>query len=129
MKRWLTSLFFLISLVASVPAGTPFAENSGMNENVCPMKCCKKKTAKSAEPKRNDVKICRTLNCSTPTPTNTNSSSQINFTPNLILSEKATLFEILFSTPPKENVQPFYKNQTRLTTFQPKYIQHQSFLI
>lgn len=128
MKRWLTSLFFLIVLIASVPAGTSFVAN-GMNKNVCPMKCCKKKTAKSAEPKQSDVAICRTLNCSTPTPTNTNFSSQVNFTPNLILSEKTTLFEILFSTEQKENIQPFNENQTRLKTSQPKYIQHQSFLI
>ena len=128
MTRWFTSMFFLILLVASVPAGVPFL-NGGMDKDVCPMKCCKKKKAKSTEPKKSDVAICRTLNCSVPTPTNTSTSAQVNFTPNLILSEKSILFEILFSTRPKENVQFVGFETTTLTAFQPKYIQHQSLLI
>jgi hypothetical protein len=128
MKRWLTSLFFLIALISSVPAGTPFSGGS-MNNNVCPMKCCKKRSAQSTKPKSNDVAICRTLNCSTPSPFNSNSSSQTNFAPNLVLFETLSIFEKLFETKSDQKVQPLFKENAKLNKSQPKYIQHQSFLI
>lgn len=128
MTRWITSFFILILLVASVPAGTPFL-NGGMDKEVCPMKCCKKKEAKAEKPKPSEVAICRTLNCSTPMPTSKTASSQINFTPNLVISETETLFEILFLTTPKENIEPIAFTPERLKSNQPKYIQHKSLLI
>ncbi len=128
MKKWLTSLFFLVALISSVPAGTSFTEN-GMNKNACPMKCCKKKSAKSTEPNPNDMAICRTLNCSTPTPFNSNSSSQTNIAPNLVLFETLSIFEIIFELNSDQKTQPLFKESAKLSHFQPKYIQHQSFLI
>ncbi|MEZ5426423.1 MAG: hypothetical protein R2747_09170 [Pyrinomonadaceae bacterium] len=123
------SLFFLITLAGSIPAGTAFA-GGGMNENMCRMKCCKKEKAKGAQPKKSDVAICRTLNCSTPAPTNSGSSAQVNLAPNLVISEKATLFAILFSTTPKESAaRPLSFEPTARPAFQPKYIQNLSLLI
>ena len=128
MTRWITSFFILILLVASVPAGTPFL-NGGMDKNVCPMKCCKKKEAKAEKPKPSEVAICRTINCSIPMPTSKTGSSQINFTPNLVISETETLFEILFSNTPKESVRFINLEAETLVSLQPKYIQHKSLLI
>lgn len=128
MARWFTSLFFLIVLVGSLSAGTTFSVG-GMKENVCPMKCCKK-MANAVKPQERDAKfLCRTLICSQNLPTNTANNVPTNFAPVLIVSEKATLFEILFSTRPKEDAKTFNVKDFRLKTNQPKYIQYQSFLI
>lgn len=128
MTRWFTSFFILIVLVASVPAGVPFL-NGGMDKEVCPMKCCKKKEAKAEKPKPSEVAICRTINCSIPMPTSKTATSQINFTPNLVLSETQNFFEILFSNTPKESVRFIELETDTLVTLQPKYIQHKSLLI
>ncbi|MCW5959781.1 MAG: hypothetical protein KIS76_06425 [Pyrinomonadaceae bacterium] len=128
MKNWFTSLIFLVSLIVSVPAGTMYSDRS-MNPSVCPMKCCKKKSAKSEEPKANDVAICRTINCSTPTPTGSNSSSQMSFTPNLIPSESISLFDQIFTIRTKDDSQPVLRSVSTLNSVQPKYIRHLSLLI
>ena len=129
MAKWFTSLYLLIILVGSVSAGTPFSDGGMKENNVCPMKCCKK-SAKAVKPQDAGAKfLCRTLICSQNLPTNTANNAPINFAPMLIVSEKATLFEILFSTRPKEAAKKFDIKNFRLKTNQPKYIQHQSFLI
>lgn len=129
MTRWLTAFCFLFLLAASVPAGTTFVRN-GMDKQVCPMKCCKEKSAEQAEPKQTDIAICRTLNCSTPLPTSKTSSAQMNFLPNLVLSENRNLFALLFSdTSPDEARPPGYETAGPPSEIQPKYIRHKSLLI
>lgn len=128
MKRWLTSLFFLFALISSVPAGTPFSDGS-MNNNVCPMKCCKKKSAKSTKPNSSEVAICRTFNCTTPSPLNSNSSAQISFAQNMAVIETLSIFESLFELTSDQKTQPLFKETSKLSQIQRKYIQHQSFLI
>lgn len=128
MKRWLTSLFFLIALVASIPAGTPFMDN-GMEKNVCPMKCCRKDSAKSTKAEKSDVAICKTVNCSTPTPTNSGSSAQVNFVPNVFVSENVSLFDVLFGAKNAEQITRFSFVSPIPNSLNAKYIQFQSFLI
>ena len=101
----------------------------GMKENVCPMKCCKNK-ARSKNPRKADAKyLCRVLVCSQNMPTNTTAISQVNLAPVIVASEKISLFEILFSTAPKKNVQPITFETIKLKTSLPKYFQHQRILI
>ncbi len=100
-----------------------------MKKDVCPMKCCKN-SVKSSKPKKAGAKfLCRALGCSQDTPTNTAQIAQVNLTPVIIATEKKSLFEILFSTSPKEDAQPSIAELQRQTTSQPKYIQHQRILV
>ena len=130
MVNRLKTLFFVLVLNVSVFSGTPLqGSDLGMKENVCPMKCCKK-NATSKKPQTADAKyLCRVLVCSQNMPTNRGTTAQVNLAPVIIASGKISLFEILFSTTPKENVQPIAFETTGLRTSLPKYIQHQRILI
>ncbi len=133
MANRLKTLLFILVLSVSVFSGTPL-QSSGdmkMKENVCPMKCCKDKASKSQKPKNADAKyLCRVLVCSQNIPTNTPSVSQINLAPVFIASEKSSLFEILFSTTPKEDVSNIaFANSISPRQLLPRYIQHQRILI
>lgn len=128
MVNRLKTLFFILVLSVSVFSGTPL-NDTNMKENVCPMKCCKKKKAKSDKPKNADAKyLCRVLVCSQNLPANT-TAVRINPAPVFIASEKVSLFEILFSTTPKEDSNITFANSTLPQQFLPKYIQHQRILI
>lgn len=131
MTNRLKTLFFILVLSVSVFSGTPLqGGDMKMKENVCPMKCCKKKASKSTKPKNADAKfLCRVLVCSQNMPTNTTTISQVNLAPVIIASEKISLFEILFSTTPKENSNVTFANNITPRQFLPKYIQHQRILI
>ena len=101
-----------------------------MKESVCPMKCCKKKASKSQKPKNADAKyLCRVLICSQNMPTNTTTVTQVNLAPTIIASEKVSLFEILFSTTPKEVEKIVAADSITPRKYLPKYIQHQRILI
>lgn len=131
MAKRLKTLLFIFVLSVGVFSGTPIqGGDMKMKERVCPMKCCKKK-AKSHKPKKakQTAYLCRVLVCSQNMPTNTSSTVQMNFAPTLIASEKQTLFEILFSTSPKEANKIAFATNTSPQTFLPKYIQHQRILI
>ncbi len=129
MVNRLKTLFFILVLSVSVFSGTPLGDMK-MKESVCPMKCCKKKTAKSHKPKNADAKyLCRVLVCSQNMPTNNSSTAQVNLAPVIIASEKVSLFEILFSTTPKEDSNVVFANDIQPRQFIPKYIQHQRILI
>lgn len=132
MANRLKTLFFILILSASVFSGTPLQSGEmSMKKDVCPMKCCKK----SAKPRKtqseeNAKSLCRLLVCSTQNaPTGTNTNSQTNFASVIVASEKSTLFEILFSTTPKEDAKTDRRYSGQPKIFTPKYLQHQSFLI
>lgn len=131
MANRLKTLFFILMLSVSVFSGTPLQGGDlKMKESVCPMKCCKDKAAKSTKPKNADAKyLCRVLVCSQNMPTNTTVASQINLVPAIIVSEKQSLFEILFSTTPKEDSNVIFANSIQPRQFLPKYIEHQRILI
>ncbi len=128
MVNRLKTLFFILVLSVSVFSGTPLGD-TGMKDSVCPMKCCKKK-AKAKKPVKTDAKyLCALLVCSQTTPANSNAVSQVNLSPVIIASEKVSLFEILFSTTPKEAIQSAVYKTISAKTSQPKYIQHQRILV
>ncbi len=131
MANRLKTLFFILVLSVSVFSGTPLqGGDMKMKENVCPMKCCKDKISKSNRPKNADTKfLCRVIVCSQNMPTNTASIAQLDLAPAIIASEKVSLYEILFSTTPKEDRNVIFANSISPKTFLPKYIQHQRILI
>lgn len=132
MVNRLKTLFFILVLSISVFSGTPLqGGDMKMKENVCPMKCCKKKASKSNKPKNADAKyLCRVLVCSQNMPTNTTTISQVDLAPTIIVSEKLSLLDLLFSTTPKEDgSKTIFANSIKPQKFLPKYIQHQRILI
>ena len=131
MANRLKSFIFILALSVSVFSGTPFqGGDMKMKQGVCPMKCCKKKV-KATDPKqsKNAKYLCRVLVCSQNMPTHTTATTQVNLAPVIIASEKVSLFEILFSTMPKEDSETVFDKIPTKRQFLPKYIQHQRILI
>lgn len=132
MANRLKTLLFILVLSAGVFSGMPVhAGEMSMKESVCPMKCCKKSAkSQTTQSEENAKSLCRLLVCSTQNaPTGTNTNSRTSFSPVVIASEKLTLFEILFSTTPKEEIKTNRRYSSQPKIFTPKYLQHQKFLI
>ena len=131
MAHRLKTLFFILVLSVSVFSGTPLqGGDMKMKEQVCPMKCCKKKVKSHKEKKAKDMAyLCRTLICSQNMPTNGASTKQVNLAPVIIASEKASLFEILFATSPKEDSSKTFIFEEIPRQPIPKYIQHNRILV
>jgi len=128
MASRLKTIFFILVLSISVFSGTPLQSGDmGMKESVCPMKCCKKSVKSQEQQKQNQKFLCRVMVCSQNLPTSTSTVPQVNFVPVIIASETVSLFEILFSTTPKENLKIDYDHPD--PSFQPKYIQHQRIIV
>ena len=125
MKKWFTSLFLLFALAGGVFAGMPLhSEKTGM------MKCCDKAKSKDRSPEATATRLCCALNCTESAPTS--SGLSINFSPSTVAIEDsiaaqiADLFKIERITP---TISPVVKLTSIPRSFQPKYIQHHSFLI
>lgn len=127
MKKWLTSLFLLFALAGGTLAGTPlFAGNAegGMSA----MECCKKK--KMDMKTVSAAQLCCAINCNSPAPTSPGAS--FNFSPSAINISDSILRQIaaLFGKErPKRQVSFSFEREVFSQKFQPKYIQHHSFLI
>jgi len=124
MSRFLI-LFVLFALVGGVVSGTPL---HSPNEKM--MKCCDKAKSTDKTPSAEATRLCCAVNCSdsTPTPSNTsfNFSSSVVSVPKSISEQIAALFPIERDQPSKS---PQYSRVPLARTFQPRYIQHNSFLI
>ncbi len=125
MKKWLTSVFLLFGLAGGVFAGMPVhSEKMGM------MKCCDKAKSKDKSTEASIARLCCTLNCSDSAPTS--SGLSMNFSPSSVTIEDSIAAQIadLFKI---ERVKPTILPHIELAaikrSFQPKYIQHHSFLI
>ena len=131
MASRLKTLLFILVLSVNVLSGTPLqGGDTKMRESVCPMRCCKKKLKSHSPKKVKDAKyLCRVLVCARNMPTNTTIPVKTNFAPVIIASEKTSLFEILFSTSPKENADVTHTTSTPPSQNLPKYIQHQRILV
>lgn len=128
MARRLKSLFFVLVLCCGVFSGTSFANNT-VKKDSCPMKCCKKKAESAKPPQEDAANLCRTINCTNPAPISTANSSQTSFAPLLFVLKNFPIFHFLLSPQTKDNSQPLFAKTAQRKNFQPKYIQHQSFLI
>jgi hypothetical protein len=125
MARWFTALALLLILTGGVLAGASvFASDGQMSE----MDCCRRMRmdAQSASA----AQLCCAVNCNDPVPTST--GSVFNLSPSAevisdsVLSQIASLLKterVVF------NAKSSFEQKTLTTNFQPKYIQHHSFLI
>lgn len=128
MARWLTSLFFLIVLGSSaLLSGTPLSKN-GSEKEMCEMKCCKSSSVKAVPKQVTAAKLCCAVNCAASAPTST-TSAQMNLAPLLVVLKNFPIFQFLLVPQQAEKAQPLFAETAQLKTFQPKYIQNNSFLI
>lgn len=125
MKKCVTSFFLLFALTGGVFAGMPVhSEKMGM------IKCCDKAKSKDKSSEVSIARLCCVLNCSDSAPTS--SGLSFNFSHSSVVTEDSISAQIadLFKI---ERVKPSISNSYELTAvsrvFQPKYIQHHSFLI
>lgn len=129
MKRWLTSLFLLLALAGGVLAGTPVF--SGNSENgMSAMECCKKKVKDCDAKTISAAQLCCALNCGNPSPNSP--SPSFNFSPSTVIISDSILkqIDLLFITKrPVQTISYLFERKTFSLKFQPKYLQHHSFLI
>ena len=125
MRKWLTSLFLLFTLAGGVFAGMPLhSEKMGM------MKCCDKAKSKDKTVEASVARLCCALNCTDSAPTS--SGLLLNFSPSTVVIEDSIAAQIadLFKIKRiKPTISPVVELMAISLSFQPKYIQHHSFLI
>ena len=125
MKKWLTSYFLLFALAGGVMAGMPVH-----SEKMEMPGCCPKAMSNDRSPVTSMARLCCALNCDESAPTSSSFSS--NFLPSTVTIEDsisaqfANQFETHRYVP---TVLLAYESPVVSQTFQPKYIQHHSFLI
>jgi hypothetical protein len=130
MKRWLTSLFLLFALAVGALAGaTPFSGNA--ENGMSAMECCKKKTKDcNGSDSMSAAQLCCAVNCNSPAPSSP--GAPINFSPVAVIISDSILKQIalLFGKEkPIQTISFAFERETLPQKFQPKYIQHHSFLI
>jgi len=125
MKRFVTAFFILSTLVGGVLAGTPLqARNDKM------MKCCDKAKSKVKTPAVRGAMLCCAVNCSDPAPVSPGFS--VNFAPSGVVVSESITAQIASLFPvgvPTVTGTVQFDNEQLFQAFQPKYIQHHSFLI
>lgn len=130
MKNWLTSMFLLITLTFGVLAGTPLFSAHAEN-GMSAMECCKKKKMDCGSSETmSTAQLCCAINCGNPVPTSPGTS--FNFAPSAIVVSDSILKQIallLGTTKPIRTNTTGGERKTFRQKFQPKYIQHHSFLI
>lgn len=127
MKKWLTSLFLVLTLSAGVLAGMPLHAGN-MNSKM--MKCCQKAKSKERSPEATAARLCCAFNCSNTAPNS--SGSSFNFSPSKIIVSNSILKQIALLIERKKPIQTItvsFERKIFSPKFQPKYIQHHSFLI
>ncbi|MFZ1700960.1 MAG: hypothetical protein WAU71_09070 [Pyrinomonadaceae bacterium] len=125
MIRRVVIFLVLFALVGGVVSGTPLhSPNDKM------MKCCDKARSQDKTAEAFATQLCCGLNCSESAPTSPGST--INFSPSNITVFKSIAEQIAAIFPTKL-YQPSSSYRYSLgpiaRTFQPKYLQHNSFLI
>ena len=126
MRKCLTSLFLLFALAGGVLAGMPL--HSPNDEGM--MKCCDKAKNGDQSPMAEATRLCCAVNCSDSAPTS--SGTAFNFSPSSTTISKSIADQIAALFPTKEIQSPkphVYLRVVLTRTFQPRYIQHKSFLI
>ena len=125
MVRRLIFVIVLVALAGGVVSGTPLRAPQGKM-----MKCCDKAKNKNKTAMSKAAGLCCAVVCSDATPTS--SSSSTNFAPSsfTIIRSISDQFAAFFAD---ENVATMdatrYSREVLLRSFQPKFIQHNSFLI
>ena len=132
MKKWLTSLLLLFAFASGVAAGTPVFANNAEN-GMSAMECCKKNKGRdcSGADAMSAAQLCCAVNCNSPAPTAPGGAS-VNFSPVAVIISDSILKQIaaLFVKERSVSTISFSSERQLLPpNFQPKYIQHHSFLI
>lgn len=125
MIRRLTLLLLLLTLAASVVGGTPLHRPSSKM-----VKCCDKAKSKEQTPQANATRLCCAVSCSDAAPVP--SGMSFNFSPANITVYKSIaeqLDAVIKRASDLSYVSPGYSHDILPRSLQPKYIQHNSFLI
>lgn len=122
VAKKLILLFILFALASGVLAGTPLHAADGHM-----MKCCDKAKSKEQTPQARAARLCCAVNCSETVPTS--STSLPNFTASVItvLDPIAAHLPAVASTNRFLVADDFAPEVVR--SYQPRYIQHNSFRI
>jgi hypothetical protein len=127
MKKWLTSVFLVLALANGVLAGTSlFTSNS--ERGMSAMECCKKK--KMSANNVSASQLCCAINCNNPAPTAPGAA--YDFSPSSINVSDSIIKQIALLLKREKSVStvfPLPERKIFSQKFQPKYIQHHSFLI
>jgi hypothetical protein len=118
-------LFVLFALAGGVVSGTPLhSRNDKM------MRCCDKARSKDRSPAAEAARLCCATNCTNSAPISF--GNPFNFTPTNVTTHRSIADQIAALFPNAKaapSVSPQYLRKTLTRTFQPKYLQHNSFLI
>ncbi len=129
MIKWLTSLFLLFALASGALAGTSVFSGNAEN-GMSAMECCKKKTKDCDAETVSAAQLCCAVNCGSPAPTAPGAS--FNFLPSTIIISDSILKQIALLLGQEKlslKVSFSFERTAFSQKFQPKYIQHHSFLI
>ena len=121
----LTLLFLLFALAGGIVSGMPLHAPS---EKM--MECCDKARSSDQSPMAEASRFCCVVNCSDSAPTSP--AAAFNFSPSSTTISQSIADQIaaLFPTKESQSSKPHAYSRVVLTrTFQPRYIQHKSFLI
>lgn len=125
MAKQITLLFLLLAVAGGVASGTPLHAPTGKM-----MTCCDKAKSKDKSLAAEAARLCCAVNCSDSTPVP--SGTSLNFSPSNIAVSKSIAEQIaaLFPTRKVRTSQSFqHSHEIFRRAFQPKYVQHNSFLI
>ncbi len=131
MRFRLKTFLFVFILLAGILSGAPISGmDSNTRANVCPMKCCKKKSlGKAAETNKDSKYLCGVMVCSQTSTTNLPQSTSITVAPAIVTSEKETMQSILFSTSPKEIASFIKPDAPHISPSLSVFIKHQRILV
>ena len=128
MKKWLTSLLLVLALAGGVLAGRPL-HSGNMNSHM--MDCCKKAKSKEQTTEANMARLCCAINCTDSAPTAP--GTLFNFSPSTIIISDSIIKQIalllFIKAKPTATVGSVLERRPLPQKFQPKYIEHHSFLI
>ena len=128
MKKRLTSLLLILAFASGVLAGMPL--HSG-NESSQMMDCCKKAKSKEQSKEANIARLCCAVNCSDSAPIP--SGTSFNFSPSFFIISDSLIKRIalllFIKEKPTTTIAFSFGRVPLAQKFQPKYIQHHSFLI
>lgn len=127
VKRFI-GLFFILALTASTFSGATF-RNIGMNEKICPMKCCKQWAKANKTRTSNGRYLCRVLMCSFDVPISTRNTAGSNLAPIFVAFDTTTGFERLFAARTIEVREHSVVENHPFRPLRPKYITNLAFLI
>ncbi|MGH9946305.1 MAG: hypothetical protein ACRD6X_03815 [Pyrinomonadaceae bacterium] len=124
MKRWLTSLFVSAALAGGVLAGMPLhADKPGMS------KCCAKAKEKLRSPEMKAAQLCCLIDCSDPVPGSASTSFSAAPTVVSVTDSIASRIAAILEKRAAPEITTSVERVVLLKKFQPKYLQHHSFLI